>query len=74
MTDMQDAMTTFEAALICDRGNKSFESAAAIEEARDALLADHGLTVAEYLRFRGELEADRGLRDMVIYKYQEGCN
>ncbi len=73
MTDSQEALTTFEAALICDRGSRSFESAGAIDESRDALLADYGLTLDEYMAFRGELEANRDLRDVIIYKYQESC-
>lgn len=74
MTEGQDALTTFEAALICDRGSQSYESAGAIDESRDQLLAEYGLTLDEYMAFRGELEASRDLRDVVIFKYQETCS
>jgi len=73
LTEDDEALVRFEAAWVCELQRRTFSDPTAIKQALDDKLIDTGLSSDAYTEFRQRVNTDQGLRESILFEYQETC-
>ena len=73
LSEADTALVRFEASWICEVQRRTFPTQEGRQEALEQKLTDSGMTLEDYEAFRARVNDDRGLRDSILFTYQETC-
>ncbi len=73
LSEADTALVRFEASWICEVQRRTFPTQEGRQQALEQKLVDSGMTLADYEAFRARVNEDRGLRDSILFTYQETC-
>lgn len=73
LSETDSELVRFEASWVCELPRRTFQTPSGRDDALLENLDDAGIAEADYRAFRERANADRDLRDAILYSYQETC-